>query len=464
MKRHTRKLLIVLLALALTIAMTACGGKTKDAETGQSTATGVTEESSSADTSALLESDLFTERDLDPTYTDATAIDLSKETGSAVTITKEGTYVLSGSYDGQIVVKAGDQDKVQLVLDGVTLTNGKSAAIYIRSGDKVFLTLKDGTTSKIVSTAAFTSKDEETGDKVDGAIFSKSDLVINGGGKLTVESENGHGIVSKDDLKVTGGTISITSKKKSLSANDSVRIGAGTITLNAGTEGIESKEIYLVGGLLDITAQDDGINAADGDSTAGFRDTQDALLDIRGGTITVNAGGDGLDSNGTMKVSGGTTYVSGPTNAGNGAIDCDNAVITGGTVIAAGAAGMDLNFTSDSTQCSMLVRFDSTVKGGTGLTLKDSDGKTILSFTPEKDYQSVVLSSPDIKTGETYTLTAGDQSQTVEMTETIYGAGSPMGGPGAFGGPQGEPGGQRPDGPGGFGPPPDAQSAATQTA
>lgn len=472
MKHHYSKLLVVLLALSLTAVMTACGAKTTEREVGQTTATGATADASPSTTNT----DLFTERDLDPSYDEATTIDLSKESGSTVTIEEAGTYVLKGTYDGQIVVKAGDKDKVQLVLDGVTLTNSKSAAIYVQNADKVFLTLADGKENTITCTAPLSDKDAETGDKVDGAVFSKDTLVLNGSGTLSVQCENGHGIVSKDDLKVTGGTLNVQAAKKTLSANDSVRIGAGTLTLNAGTEGIESKEIYLVGGDLDITAKDDGINAADGDSTAEIRDSQSALLEIRGGTITVDAGGDGLDSNGTMKVSGGTTYVSGSTNGGNGAIDCDNATITGGTVIAASAAGMDVNFGEDSTQCSMLVRFDSTVRGGTGVVLKDSDGKTILSFTPTKDYQSVVLSSGDIRTGETYTLTAGDQSQEVEMTETIYGTGSQMGGPGGFGRIQGEPGGQRPDGSGSYGDfggrpgensegeRPDTQSSATQTA
>ncbi|MBQ1549891.1 MAG: hypothetical protein IIZ65_05655, partial [Clostridia bacterium] len=168
--------------------------------------------------------------------------------------------------------------------------------------------------------------------------------------------------------------------------------------------------------------------------------------------------GDALDSNGSMTVSGGTTYVSGPTNGGNGALDCDNASITGGTVIAAGSAGMAMNFGSNSTQCSMLVSFDQAVSGGTEVVLKDSDGKTVLSFTPEKDYQTVVLSSADIKTGETYTVTAGSQSSNVEMTDTIYGSGGMMGGQGGMRG-QGGQGFRMERAEGGNAP--DAQSSAT---
>ncbi len=533
MKHYYSKLLVVLLALSLTVVMTACGAKTTGSEAGQTTPTGATEDASPSSTNT----DMFTERDLDPSYDEATTIDLSKESGSTVTIKDAGTYVLTGTYDGQIVVKAADEDKVQLVLDGVTLTNSESAAIYVQSADKVFLTLAEGSKNTITSTASFDSADAETGDNVDAAIYSKDDLVVNGSGSLTVTSQNGHGIVSKDDLKVTGGVLTIDAKNKGLVGKDSVRIHDGTITVTAGDdtihtsndededkgfiyieggslklaagddaihaettltvaggviditksyEGLEGQDIIISGGTIDIVASDDGINASEGgngkDNTndfggfgggGGFADNQNASLTISGGTIRMNAGGDGLDSNGTMTVTGGTAYVSGPTNGGNGAIDCDNAVIKGGTVIAAGAMGMDINFTSDSTQCSMLVRFDSTVSGGTEVTLKDSDGNTILSFTPEKDFQSIVLSSGDIKTGETYTVTAGSQTQTVEMTETIYGSGSPMGGGQMGGGPGGMGGGQMPGAHGdrgGFGGQsgdmsegalPDAQSSAT---
>lgn len=511
MKRIVTKLLAFALAAVLAVVLTACGNKAEDTTTTTIT-TSQSDSSKKAETEYNAE--MFTERDLDASYKDYVGISLKGSTAEAggsgvtveegtVTITEAGTYLLTGTFDGQIVVKAGSDDKVQLVLDGVTLTNSKSAAIYVQEADKVFLTLKEGSKNTVSSSAAFTDADAETGDKVDAVIFSKEDLVINGSGALTVTSDNGHGIVSKDDLKVTGGTLKITAKKKGLVGKDSVRVHDGKITITAeddgihtsndededkgfvyiegGTftissgddgihaekaltitggnidiqksyEGLEGQDITISGGNIQIVASDDGINASEGgngkDNTTdfggfgkggGFADNQNATLTISGGTITVNAGGDGLDSNGSMVVSGGTTYVSGPTNGGNGALDCDNASISGGTVIAAGSVGMAVNFGSDSTQCSMLVQFDSTVKGGTEVVLKDSSGNTVLSFTPEKDYQSVVLSSKDIQKGETYTVSAGNQSTTVEMTDTIYGTGNPMGGPGGMGG-------QRPDG------------------
>lgn len=530
MKTMKTKLIAILVALSMVLVLAACGSKTttSDAQGGQTAVTEVSEESTPKTTNT----DLFTDRDLDPSYTDATTIDLSKKSASTVTISKAGTYILTGTYNGRVVVNVGDQDKVQLVLDNVTIANNDGAAIYVQAGDKVFVTLKDGTTNKISSGATFSTADAETGDNIDAAIWSKATLTFNGTGKLTVSCDNGHGIVSKDDLKVTGGTITVNAGKKALAGKDSVRIHDGVLNLTAGDdaihtsneedetkgfvyieggtftidsgddgihaetdltivggvinitksyEGLEGQDIAISGGKIDIVASDDGLNASEGgsgtDNTTdfggfgqggGFAEHQNATLTISGGTLHVNAGGDALDSNGSMTVSGGTTYVSGPTNGGNGSIDCDNASITGGTVIAAGSAGMAMNFGSNSTQCSMLVSFDSAVSGGTEVTLKDSSGNTLLSYTPEKDYQTVVLSSADIKTGETYTVTAGDQSKTVEMTETLYGSGGMMGGGMQGGGMQGQggPGGRV--GRGGFdmeraqgGNAPDAQSSAT---
>ncbi len=144
MKSFHKKLIAVLVALTMALVLAACGSKTtsSDAQGSQTVQTEVTEESKPTSTNT----DLFTDRDLDPSYDEATTIDLSKESSSKVTISKAGTYVLTGTYNGQVVVKVGDEDKVQLVLDNVTIANNNSAAIYVASGDKVFVTLKDGTT------------------------------------------------------------------------------------------------------------------------------------------------------------------------------------------------------------------------------------------------------------------------------------------------------------------------------
>ncbi|MFR2153816.1 MAG: hypothetical protein ACLS48_03230 [[Eubacterium] siraeum] len=159
-----------------------------------------------------------------------------------------------------------------------------------------------------------------------------------------------------------------------------------------------------------------------------------------GGEIHVNASGDGLDSNGDIEISGGTVYVYGPTNDGNGSLDYENnAVITGGTVIMAGSSGMAMNFGSESTQGSILVSTGN-ASAGTAVKLTDSSGNVIAEFTPTVSFRTVVISTPDITSDGTYTLTVGDSTQEITMSGYIYGSGmgGGFGGGGMGGGQPGE--------------------------
>lgn len=154
--------------------------------------------------------------------------------------------------------------------------------------------------------------------------------------------------------------------------------------------------------------------------------SEDSYLLISGGTVIVDSSGDGLDSNGSLEISGGVVYVSGPTDNGNGALDYGmSAEISGGTIIAAGASGMAENFTS-GTQGSMLVTVDT--QNGGDISLTDSNGNVLVSWTAQKAFNSVLISTPEISGGETYTLTAGDYTETITMDSLIYGSGMGMGG------------------------------------
>ncbi len=144
-------------------------------------------------------------------------------------------------------------------------------------------------------------------------------------------------------------------------------------------------------------------------------DGVDRNLYISGGVIRINAGGDGVDSNADIIMTGGELYVDGPTNAGNGAIDCFSFDVSGGTVIAVGAAGMAMGVSQDSNQCGILVNTQ-TIKAGTAVELKDGDN-VIMSYTPKKDISSIVYSSDKLQEGAEYTLYAGGGSvETVSMT------------------------------------------------
>lgn len=187
--------------------------------------------------------------------------------GNIITITKEGTYVLSGALsEGQIVVNA-DSAKVQLVLDNADITCASSAAIYVKNADKTFITLAEGSENILMNTAEYEAIDDNN---IDAVIFSKDDLTLNGKGTLTINSEYGHGIVSKDDLKLVGGTSNITAKNHALSGKDSVRIAAGTYNLTSGKDGIHSENadeeekgfVYIASGDFTIESTGDGIDAS----------------------------------------------------------------------------------------------------------------------------------------------------------------------------------------------------------
>ena len=154
----------------------------------------------------LSAADLFTERDLTQNADLAGAVCYTLEDGQDIAITSEGVFVISGTASNvTITVDAPDTDKVQIVLDGASITNDDSPCIYVKSADKVFVTTTEGSTNTLSVTGTF-SADGDT--NTDAAIFSKDDLVLNGLGTLSISSTD-NGVTCKDDLKVTGGTITI---------------------------------------------------------------------------------------------------------------------------------------------------------------------------------------------------------------------------------------------------------------
>lgn len=241
--------------------------------------------------------DMFTNRDQDASYDANSSVKITlngssascdsnavKISGSTITITDEGTYIISGTLDnGMIIVNAEDSDKPQIVLDGASITSETCAPIYILEADKVFITLADGSTNTLTNGGTFTAIDENN---IDGVIFSKQDLTLNGNGALTINAPVEHGIVCKDDLVFTGGTYTITSASHGIDANDSVRIKDGTLTIASGKDGIHVENsddgtkgfFYACGGTLDITAEGDGIDA-------GY------YIQIEDGTFTMVCGG-----------------------------------------------------------------------------------------------------------------------------------------------------------------------------
>ncbi|MGN0346418.1 MAG: carbohydrate-binding domain-containing protein [Lachnospiraceae bacterium] len=507
---------IMVYILLATMLLTGC--KTEDLA---STAENTTVEGQSTETvgtgmmtehsNGLDPSSMFTDRDRENSYdqessvgitlmddnsfSDSDAVQIETDT---ITITDEGTYLLSGKLtNGMIIVDAEDTDKVQLVLDGVEITSEQSAALYVRSADKVFITTTEGSDNILTNGGTYAAIDDNN---IDAAIFSKADLTLNGSGTLMIYALAGHGVVSKDDLVLTSGTYEITAEKHGLSGKDSVRIAEGTYHITAGQdgihasntedsgqgfiyiaggnfeiavtddgmhadsalmiedgtiyipecyEGLEGLSIDITGGDINVISSDDGLNAAGGNDSSGtaggrediFAAEEGVYIHISGGTLRVNASGDGIDSNGALIVSGGELYVSGPTNGANGSLDYNGeSMISGGIFVATGSSGMAQNFDNSSTQGVIMVMVD-TQAAGTTISLMDSSGKELVSWVAEQEYSSVIVSCPELTQGCSYTLTAGNSMQEITMDQLIYGSGGMGGQPGGMGG---QPGGRMP--------------------
>ncbi len=398
---NRKKTTALLLAALLAGSLTACGTSTADtaAQTDGSAAqetidaafsgsgfgsgeTGDTAVTAEAVAYTETDSDLFTDRDLTQTadLTDAVTLDLTD--GQDITISEAGVYVLSGTAENVTVfVDAGDEDKVQLVLDGLTLTNTDAPCIYGKNADKVFVTTAQGSENRLTVTGTFAADGETS---PDGVIFSKDDLVLNGLGTLTISSTD-NGVVSKDDLKLTGGDLVIDCAADGLEANNTIAAAGGTVTIttdkdgmNAGNddeadagevcilggaftitagsdaihgdalvqiddgaltltapEGIEGTVVRINGGTIAITASDDGVNAS-------WKVTSlTPAVEIAGGDLTINMGQgdtDAIDSNGDLTISGGTVTIT-----ANSPFDYDGTgTLSGGTVTVNGEAVTEL--------------------------------------------------------------------------------------------------------------------------
>ena len=298
-----------------------------------------------------------------------------------------------------------------------------------------------------------TTKTEDPTDTSDSAKGLKAGVSLSvRGGTFTIDSSD-DSVHCNGTVTITGGTFALSSGDDGVHAGDALLIQNGTIAISQSYEGLEGLNVTISGGKIQLTASDDGINSAGGSDTADqgrpgqnqFNVSEDSDLFIKmiGGSVTVDAGGDGLDSNGNLIIEGGSVLVSGSANNGNGALDYEGtAKITGGTVVAAGMSGMAQGFSDSSSQYSILHNFSTTLSESDAITLKDSDGNTLVTYTPAKAYQSVVVSCPDMEKGQTYTLSAGSQSEALTLSSVVTSNGT--GGMG--GGMNGKMGGPQPEG------------------
>ena len=283
------------------------------------------------------------------------------------------------------------------------------------------------------------------------------------GGNITVNSAD-DAIHSNGNITINGGKSSISAGDDGIHADNTLSVSAGVVDITESYEGIEAAVIEISGGETSVIASDDGFNGTDGTTQQGGMGmySQGVEVNISGGLVHIDAQGDGLDSNGNLTVSGGTVLVNGPENGGNGALDGNGEIfVNGGILVAAGSSGMAESPSEKSTQYSVSAGIGSTQPADTLITLTGENGD-ILSFAPSKTFSHIVISTPDIEKGKTYTIKAGGSSTaesifglyksggyngkgseigsfTADSTVSYIGTQSPMGG--GFGGGRGNKGG-----------------------
>ena len=417
-----------------------------------------------------------------------------------LTINGAGSLTVKANYNNGITSKddlkiTGGQIVVQAANDGLKGRDSlvvKAGTLTINAGDdglqanndkdpaQGYVIIEGGTLN---ITAARDGIQAETNLTVNGGQLT---LRTGGGSTVRKTAESTKGLKAGVDVIITGGVIKVDASDDAINANNKVTIGGGELTLatsddgvhanvsftlNGGDlritksyEGVESNQITINDGKLRLISSDDGINGVSSTAAAnvgapggrgGMMEGGDSRLAINGGYIAVDALGDGLDINGSVTMTGGIVLVNGPTANNNGALDHAGFKLTGGFLVAAGSAGMAQAPDTTSTQYALAHTFAATQAAGTLVHIETKDGKEVLTFAPTKTFQSIVISSPELKNGVTYVVYSGGSS-TGAVTDSLYAGGKYTAGTqvasytltsvitGATGGMRGGPGGVRP--------------------
>ena len=340
--------------------------------------------------------------------------------GKDYVVIRSATLTIEAGGDGIKSDETGDTSLGWIIIESGTLN--------IRAGmdaidAETAVTVDGGSLTLVAGEGTAATYDSDVSMK---GIKAAALITINGG-TFNIQSTD-DALHSNDTIVINAGDFTIASGDDGIHADTALTIEEGTVTITESYEGLESATITINAGQISIASSDDGINLAGGVDGSGvfgdmggapggrnggpgmdfFGGSGDYNLYINGGTVYVNAGGDGLDSNGSITMTGGTVVVNGPTNDGNGAIDYMGSFsVSGGTLLAAGSSGMAQAPDGNSSQPSLLIYFGTTYAAGTPVSVVNSAGENVVTIVPSKQYSSLVVSSPNLVLGETYTIYVG---------------------------------------------------------
>ncbi|ALS00688.1 hypothetical protein ATZ33_04665 [Enterococcus silesiacus] len=341
---------------------------------------------------------------------------------------KDSVSIASGTFslnttegDGIQANNSTDANKGWIAIDGGTFTI-QSGNDGIQAETNLSIAKSD---IKIQTADGYDAQSIDTTASYKGLKASGNIIVDDGTFDLNTADDAIH---SNAAVTINNGTFSLASGDDGIHADTDLLINNGKITVNHSYEGLEGATVMINDAEISVKASDDGINAAGGSSgeeeqggqfgadsfgepgggQPGGGGDSTKFIEINGGTTYVNADGDGIDSNGDIRMTAGTLIVNGPTDDGNGALDYDGTfTIDGGVFVASGSSGMAMSASDASSQAALSLYFDDIQKAGTLVNLKNATGETIISFAPEKDFSHIAISSPDLKVGETVTLSTG---------------------------------------------------------
>ncbi len=374
----------------------------------------------------------------------ASSDDVAVESG-ALTVTASNDGIKSKtniSIRGGVIYITASQDAVQAD-ESLTVTAGELNIITGGGADESAMKTSDsammGGPSGGPSDDMGDSWDLDTTDNgSQKGLKSETGIVITGG-RIVLDTAD-DAVHSGGDISITDGELTIRTGDDGIHSDTALTIDGGSIDIQLAYEGLEAPSITQNAGYVCIVAKDDGLNANGGGGMFPFSsgeasgETGDIpVLRITGGTLIVDSGGDGLDSNGSLYVEGGLVYISGPSTNWDAALDSGERgelIFSGGTVMAAGYSGMmEAPELAENSQPSIYYTQSEYCPDGATVTLRDADGQTLCEYAFAHSFNCVVITSPDLQVGQTYTLTMGDSTVSIDMTDTIY-SNRMRGGPG----------------------------------